>query len=126
MLIKEIISESINEEFNSQFDIRVSPRAVKHLIRVLSKYSEYNHDSVKTDALLGEVSASLGEPFTKDDLLAANEQSEEVQELIDTADDDKIKLKGQLDIKNEDPEVEAEKKNATVSSMAARRASKGL
>jgi hypothetical protein len=128
MKIREIISESLfgdeigyeDETDMSSHADQVSPRAIKHLVKILTKYS------VKTDALLSEVSSSLGEPFSKEDLEAANEQSEEVQELIDTADDDKVTLKGILDIKNDDHEAEEEKKSTTVSSMAARRANKGL
>lgn len=118
------IIEVISESFDNEESARVSPLAIRTLIKLLSKYSRNGHSDISTMALINEVGKESGEPFSFEELEAANNQSEAVRSLIDSANDDKVKLKNKLDIKNEDPKKEAENKNSTVSAMASRRASR--
>lgn len=92
---------------------------VAEIIKLISD----GHTEVAPDVITAKVSAAVGRPFMLKDLVAANNNSPELQHYIDSINPSKIKFSTDiLTVKNEDPVKEKEQSQAAVSAMASRAA----
>lgn len=79
------------------------------------------HTDVDPMVLTNMVVSATSKPFLIKDLVAVNNNSQEVQHYIDSINPSKVKFSSDiLTVKNEDPAKEKEKSNAGVSAMAGR------
>lgn len=111
--------DSMEMELTSNADTKMV-NAVK---RVCDEYKGQGHAQVEMLPFLSKVMKMTKRPVNLADLIAINKKSPEIRSMIDSIDDKKIKFKN-MSVKNEDPAKQQEKKDATVSGMAARRAGK--
>lgn len=93
--------------------------------RVCDEFKGQGHAQVEMLPFLSKVMKLTKKPVNLADLIAINKKSPAIRSMIDSIDDKKVKFKN-MSVKNEDPAKKQEKKDATVSGMASRRANKGL
>lgn len=99
----------------------VANAVVAEVIKLIGE----GHTEVSPDVITTKVSAALGRPFMLKDLVAANNNSPELQHYIDSINPSKIKFSTDiLTVKNQDPAKEKEKAEAGVASMASRAANR--
>ena len=107
--------------FEAVGDGDVANAVVAEVIKLIGE----GHTEVSPDVITTKVSAALGRPFMLKDLVAANNNSPELQHYIDSINPSKIKFSTDiLTVKNQDPVKTKEKAEAGVASMASRAASR--
>lgn len=87
--------------------------------KVCDSYKGQGHAQVELLPFLTKVMEIVGKPVNLADLISINKKSQEIQALVDTIDEKKVKFKN-MSVKNEDPGKAKEKQDATVSGMASR------
>jgi hypothetical protein len=91
--------------------------------KVCDQYKGQGHAQVELLPFLTKVMEFVKKPVNLADLIAINKKSQEIQALVDTIDEKKVKFKN-MSVKNEDPGKERAnaqaKKASTVSGMAGR------
>jgi hypothetical protein len=115
------------DEFNPEPEMELSSNADQKMInavkRVCDEYKGQGHAQVELLPFISKVIELAKKPVNLADLIAINKKSREIQAIVDTIDEKKIKFKN-MSVKNEDPKAQAEKKDATVGGMAGRAASR--
>ena len=91
--------------------------------KVCDMYKGQGHAQVELLPFLTKVMEIFKKPVNLADLIAINKKSPEIQALVDTIDEKKVKFKN-MSVKNEDPNKDKEKGAATVASMASRAANR--
>jgi len=86
---------------------------------VCDMYKGQGHAQVELLPFLTKVMEIVKKPVNLADLIAINKQSQEIQSMIDSIDEKKVKFKN-MSVKNTDPVKE--KSDSTVSNMASRAA----
>jgi hypothetical protein len=120
------INEIIVERLNVDLDMGEEHGELETVLAVISGYKAEGLPDVPMHKVLSDIGSELGgQVFTFQQLQKINSVSDDMKRLVSTIDTDKIKLRD-VSITNDDPDAVAEKKSATVSNMAQRRASKGL
>lgn len=101
----------------------VSDPVVSAVIDAVRDLIGQGHTDVEPMVITNMVVAATGKPFLLKDLVAINNQSQEIQHYIDSINPSKVKFSNDiLTVKNEDPAKEKEKAQSTVASMADRAA----
>lgn len=100
----------------------VSDPTVKAVIDAVRELIGQGHTDVEPAVITNMVVAATGKPFLLKDLVAINNQSQEIQHYIDSINPSKVKFSNDiLTVKNEDPNKQSQDKGAaTVAKMAQR------
>jgi hypothetical protein len=113
------------DELGAEPEMELSSNADQKMInavkRVCDEYKGQGHAQVELLPFISKVIEIAKKPVNLADLIAINKKSREIQSLVDSIDDKKIKFKN-MSVKNEDPNKKAEEKDATVGNMAGRAA----
>lgn len=144
MKISEIICEDFEDEFGGQSDESTadwdvepgtSNATVSAVVSTLRDLIAQGHTDVDPTVITNAVVKATSKPFLLKDLIALNNQTDEVRKYIDSINPTKVKFSSDiLTVKNEDPAKQSENNNivsvakknaATVSNMAGRAASRG-
>ena len=150
MKIKEIISEGFRDfdhgnmgtddmdsdwteddigfgDHEEEQEMNLSSKADQKMINAVKKvcdmYKGQGHAQVELLPFITKVIEIAKKPVNLADLIAINKKSPEIQRMVDSIDEKKVKFKN-MSVKNKDPNKAAEKKDATVGSMAGRAASR--
>ena len=115
------------EEEEEEQEMNLSSKADQKMINAVKKvcdmYKGQGHAQVELLPFITKVIEIAKKPVNLADLIAINKKSPEIQSMVDSIDEKKVKFKN-MSVKNEDPNKAAEKKDATVGSMAGRAASR--
>jgi Ulp1 family protease len=106
-------------------EMNLSSNADQKMINAVKKvcdmYKGQGHAQVELLPFLTKVIEIAKKPVNLADLIAINKKSQEIQSMIDSIDEKKVKFKN-MSVKNEDPAKAEQKKDATVGGMASRAA----
>jgi hypothetical protein len=89
--------------------------------KVCDQYKGQGHAQVELLPFLTKVIEIAKKPVNLADLIAINKKSRDIQSMIDSIDEKKVKFKN-MSVKNEDPNKAKEEKSTTVDAMAGRAA----
>lgn len=110
-----------HEDLEMELTSNADTKMVNAVKRVCDEFKGQGHAQVEMLPFLSKVMKLTKRPVNLADLIAINKKSPEIQSMIDSIDDKKVKFKN-MSVKNEDPAKKAEKKDATVGGMAGRAA----
>ena len=97
----------------------VDTKMINAVRRACDEYKGQGHAQVEMLPFLSRVMELAKKPVNLADLIAINKKSAEIQSMVDSIDEKKIKFKN-MSVKNEDPKKEKKDSSATISSMATR------
>lgn len=114
-------SDELDAPEIDQLESDADSKVVRSVIDAVRELIGQGHTDVEPSVITNMVVASTGKPFLLKDLVAVNNQSQEIQHYIDSINPSKVKFSGDiLTVKNEDPAKERKQNEARVSAMAAR------
>jgi len=113
----------LDAEPEMELSSNADQKMINAVRKVCDQYKGQGHAQVELLPFLTKVMEYVKKPVNLADLIAINKKSPEIQALVDTIDEKKVKFKN-MSVKNEDPAKEranAQAKQAsTVSGMASR------
>ncbi len=110
-----------DKELEMELSSNADTKMINAVKKVCDMYKGQGHAQVELLPFLTKVIEIAGKPVNLADLIAINKKSQEIQSMIDSIDEKKVKFKN-MSVKNEDPNKAADKKDATVGAMAGRAA----
>jgi hypothetical protein len=107
------------EEMEMNLSSNADTKMINAVKKVCDQYKGQGHAQVELLPFLTKVIEIAKKPVNLADLIAINKKSREIQSMIDSIDEKKVKFKN-MSVKNEDPNKAKDDKNATVDAMASR------
>jgi Ulp1 family protease len=117
------ITDLGNDEQEMNLSSNADQKMINAVKKVCDMYKGQGHAQVELLPFITKVIEIAKKPVNLADLIAINKKSPEIQSMVDSIDEKKVKFKN-MSVKNEDPNKAAEKKDATVGGMAGRAASR--
>jgi hypothetical protein len=111
------------EEMEMNLSSNADTKMINAVKKVCDQYKGQGHAQVELLPFLTKVIEIAKKPVNLADLIAINKKSRDIQSMIDSIDEKKVKFKN-MSVKNEDPNKAKEEKSTTVDAMAGRAATR--